>query len=463
MDGGSTLMATTFNTLPSRNITLVKLDSSGGVQWHKRFGPGNLHAIEIVQTPDSGYFFTAMDWNNNNNAVYTKVDKNGTVVFTLKYPLPSPFSQTYTGGFAVAKNDGGFYIASTIYNSSTGANCWHLIELDNQGILLWSQIYTGTYENSYCKAIDTTANGDIVLLGTGTEPNTSTEMPVLLRTDSSGNITWYRCYKSQGASLDALAFDIDGSDNFYISAAYGVFTSNASFLMKVDSTGNAVWSFQYVVNMGTSPHILSVLSNNSVFVGGLQYFLKVDSSGQPICARKHQQLYMYSFDTLSSSQYSFAGISWTSGNPVFYTSDACGNTCQDSALAYTVIATPVYDSTLSGSSMLILAPTGNSLSQGTVAITTQLLCTAVVSVPENQNPTWQTTIYPSPANDEISVVANAQIDLVEIYDGTGRLISYRTCNSDRLTMEISAYPAGLYFFRVICGGKIEMHQVPIIH
>jgi hypothetical protein len=457
------LMVTTFGPLPAHSyVTLIKLDSSGTMQWNKRFGPGDVRAMKIAQAPDSSYFFTALDWTAMNKHVYTRVDKNGNLIFSREYFLAPAFQQTGYGGLVVAKNNGGFYVSSTVHDSVNNVNSWHLLELDNQGNVLWSQIYSGGSSASY--AIDTTANGDIVLAGSMVEPLTYKEFAVILRTDSSGGIRWYKCYKTQSEDIRAMSADIDNNGNIYATAPSDPFASpgNSTFLMKVDSSGNPVWANRYLTNMGVAPNFVRVTTGQEVVVAGLQHFMKVDTAGQPVCSRKHQQLWMHSFDMLTSGKYTYSGMSWTTGGIVFYTSDSCGKTCLDSAMSYSIVPIVIYDSTLAGRSPMSYTSSSYLLPTDTVTIYPQLVCT-IVSVPENQAAVRKPEIYPSPANDILHIVTPASITSAQLVSSSGQTIGIYQSDSGELDIHVAQLANGIYFLQVMSNGELSQTKFIVMH
>lgn len=464
LDGGSMLISTTYISASSRIITLIKLDSAGTPQWNKRFGSGSLRAFRIVQSPDSGYFFTAYDVSNNGN-VYTKVDKVGTLIFSYKYSGPAGFTPISYGAEPMAKNNGGFYVSSAVYNSTNGTYCWHVAELDGAGAVVWSNFYSGAYGASYTAELDTTSTGDIVVSGNGIDPGNTYGVAIFLKIDSSGSIIWYKSYRTPGASMTGAYFDLDGNDNIYVSTAHRVYASPSSSMcfMKIDPAGNVVWSKKYsVTTQDLLGGIVFVLSNQEIIVAGSQYFIKANSSGAQICATKHPGLYRANFDTLSSTEFTHSAFLFFTYRAGFFTSDNCGKTCADSTMSFNVTSVTMTDSVLAGSSPLLLFPTLNLFSSITTSPVTSIVCT-IVSVPENERPVDQVQIFPVPASDQISFVGSALIGLIEIYDCTGKVIARSNPESERYTLNIAGYPDGLYFFRIVCKDHVELHTVPIVH
>ena len=462
LDGGTLIMATTQSVpAPSQVfITLIKLDASGVEQWHKRFNSGNAKGVQIVTVPDSGYFFTAVEYASYSN-IFTRIDKNGNIIFSKKYLVPPSFDESfYNTGYSIARNGGGFYVASTVYDSVNSKNNWCLTKLDNMGNVFWSHIYSGGNASVY--GIDTTANGDIVLSGTMLEPTTNKEFAVILRADSSGTIRWYKCYKSPLHNLSGMSTDIDGQDNIYVVSSLDSFTApSRTFLMKVNSFGNASWANCYSVYMYTSGNFIHVEPNQDIVVAGLQYFMKTNPGGQIVCARKHQQLWMYSFDAFANGKYSYAAQSWITGGIQFYTSDNCGRTCLDSAMSYSIQPILFYDSTLSGNNVFSVTSSAYTWVSDTVTVSTQIVCT-IVSLPEENSELEGFEIFPSPVSDVLHINCSSEMESIQIFNCAGQLVSATEPGDREANINVSQYANGIYFVQIRTDSEFVQKKIVIL-
>ena len=57
-------------------------------------------------------------------------------------------------------------------------------------------------------------------------------------------------------------------------------------------------------------------------------------------------------------------------------------------------------------------------------------------------------LYPNPASDVVTLSANAEIGLVEIYAANGSLAMVETIHDTCGTINVSALPAGVYLAKV---------------
>jgi Secretion system C-terminal sorting domain len=70
-------------------------------------------------------------------------------------------------------------------------------------------------------------------------------------------------------------------------------------------------------------------------------------------------------------------------------------------------------------------------------------------------------IFPNPTNSTITVLFSESISkgLLSISDGTGKQIETFQINSAEVKIDISQYPAGMYFLSLRADGKIDTQRV----
>ena len=71
-------------------------------------------------------------------------------------------------------------------------------------------------------------------------------------------------------------------------------------------------------------------------------------------------------------------------------------------------------------------------------------------------------VFPNPASDYVVVSVNSDVlQKIELYNMNSRLVKeYTRLNDDRVTMNLSGLPAGIYVIRII--GKTHVEQRKII-
>ncbi len=226
-----------------QDFWVLKLDSSGNIQWQKTYG-GNYYdyANSIQMTSDGGYIvagvtrsFTA---NNNRDMWVLKLDSDGNIQWQKAYGTTS---DDY--GFDIQQTmDGGFIVVGTTLSTSSA---W-VLKLNSTGEIEWQKIYgrnDGEYYGSQGYSIRQTSDRGYILTGILMGRVSGTGGIWVVKLDPTGNIEWQKTY---GGSRVDVAYSIEQtSEGDYILAGYtNSFRSTQygpnydAFVMKIDSIGN---------------------------------------------------------------------------------------------------------------------------------------------------------------------------------------------------------------------------------
>lgn len=68
-------------------------------------------------------------------------------------------------------------------------------------------------------------------------------------------------------------------------------------------------------------------------------------------------------------------------------------------------------------------------------------------------------VYPNPANDVINVKANTVINLVQLYDVQGRILTTKLNHENTAVLNLSNYPSGVYFIQVSTENGVKTEKV----
>ena len=83
-----------------------------------------------------------------------------------------------------------------------------------------------------------------------------------------------------------------------------------------------------------------------------------------------------------------------------------------------------------------------------------------VGISDACNESNRINIYPNPSRDIINVqTENINNEIIEIYNVSGRLVYSREVNKNPTTIDMSGYPKGLYFVKVIQDGAVKVGKV----
>ena len=281
---------------------LLKLSSSGSVDWQKTYGgTGGEWAFNVTETFDgntnpTGYLaacwtesFSAQGW----DAWVLRLDTGGNVVWEKRFGRPRTDlmrsgRQTPDGGYILA----GETDCDTADTACAGGRDIWVLRLDSAGGILWQKTYGGPgYE--YVRSLLLTEDGGAVVAGrTGSVVSGQTHAWVL-RLNSSGGIVWQKAYIGAEASeLDAFIQTTDGG---YMAVGTSDFADTASddiWALKLDGSGGIVWQKKYhneddtayaVTETPGGEYILAGTTNWSALTNGDLWVLKLGRDGSLGC------------------------------------------------------------------------------------------------------------------------------------------------------------------------------------
>src|SRR2546421_2163650 len=240
--------------------TIVKVDSNGNVQWANdlQFATSSTYGpltwpLDLQQTTDGGYVVAGYTFApaSSYNPFVVKLSSTGQIQW--QHIFVDPNSQ-YSAAYAVRQTpDGGYVVLGelTYYVSASYAEAQILVfKLDSTGTLVWQHVYAiGT--DSYAETLGLTSDGGSILGGlvsisTATSSNSS---GLLLKLDSTGSPQFAKTYAPSGSISDLAITGVQQtSDGGYAFSGYyfqNTVYDERAWLVKTDSTGKVQWDRTY--------------------------------------------------------------------------------------------------------------------------------------------------------------------------------------------------------------------------
>lgn len=242
---------------------IVKLDSSGAIEWQKSLGGTNIDgAIKIIQTAEGGYITVGVSKSNNGDVSLNHGERDYWVV-KLNPLGVIEWEKSYGGSgddipFDIISTGDG-YVMSGYSNSNNGDvtgnhggyDYW-IVKIDNLGIMQWNKSFGGSNNESCSRIIKTSDGGYIVGGNTASNDGDITSNygfadTWIVKMDSSGTMEWQKCY---GGSGGEAAYSIIENNNGYIMAGFttsnniDVSGNHGSFdgwILKIGYTGSILW------------------------------------------------------------------------------------------------------------------------------------------------------------------------------------------------------------------------------
>ncbi len=275
----------------SEDYWVVKLNSSGNIQWQKSLG-GSLKdwAECIQQTSDHGYIVAGKSNSTDGDITNNIGDMDYWVVkldSTGKIQWQKSFGGTYVEiPFSLLQlNDGSYVIAGmsesvdvNVSGNHGWADFW-IIKIDSDGNLLWQKTLGGSLFE-VAKSIKQTYDGGFIIAGMSesTDGNVTINHGKMdqwvVKTNSSGDIEWQNSF---GGYENDYAFSVQPINDGYVVTGYT--ESNDSniignhglrdiWLIKVNSNGNLEWQKTFGgTNDETAQSIIQTNDGNLIFIG----------------------------------------------------------------------------------------------------------------------------------------------------------------------------------------------------
>jgi predicted secreted protein len=268
------------------DIWVLKLDSSGNVQWQKTYGGNNDdESSSIQQTSDGGYIVaggTKCFGAGDDDIWVLKLDSSGNVQWQKTYGG----SADDEGGDIQQTSDGGYIVAVSTKSFGAGGRDLWVLKLDSNGNVLWQKTYGGEMKDE-AHSIQQTSDGGYIVAG-ATESFGAGEGFLVLKLDSSGNVQWQKRGCLNGGKATSIRQTLDGG---YIVASPGKPSNEEDdfWVLKLDSSGNVLWQKTYGGAGDEEPTSIQQTSDGGYIVtgenssfgagGGDFWVLKLDSSG----------------------------------------------------------------------------------------------------------------------------------------------------------------------------------------
>lgn len=441
-------------------LDLLKLDSSGGIQWQKRIGPMIFDFENITESPDSGYFVCLRNPNLQNYYTLYKFDITGAVAFSINITPAQPYA-VYDTPQTFACNDGTVLIGCTLHDQN-GLFLWHLMRVSDTGVILWSNAYNLDYYKYFFEDIDTCSNGDIILLGASIDTINFSTGPVVTRLTPAGSVTWSKFYSHSVFDYSPVALSVQTGDYINILTSQTVSGYEQMGVTRMDPAGNEVWSFNYFdtgVNLfaGTivekSGHDAIILSGT--FSSGAA--LRIDTAGTILWGKCYPAI---SPSSLETSCNSIGAYSSANATCLLLSFDSSGTSCQDSLLT---VSTSMFSFNVQpyGNSVALPTTVASSGSAAQPCSYTTITHCEVTRTPDHDKPFVSTTVYPNPATEYITIDSRFRIETIEILDLSGRTIVSYCPETNHFELNVSFLAKGFYQIKLFQENSVESQSLII--
>jgi hypothetical protein len=244
-DGGYAIAGTAEPELYDHDFWLVKVDSSGNLEWNKTYGGPDVDvATSVVETSDGGYALagdTMSSYGIRSDFWLVKVDSSGNLEWNKTYGGPDVDVATSV----VETSDGGYALAGQTSSFGAGSFDFWLVKTDVSGNMQWDKTYGGIGLEQ-ARSLIQTSDGGYALAGQTSSFGDGSDNFWLVKTDVSGNMQWDKTYGGTGEEkANSLIQTSDGGYALAGETRSSIVAMPDFWLVKVDSSGNLEWNKTY--------------------------------------------------------------------------------------------------------------------------------------------------------------------------------------------------------------------------
>ena len=455
-DGGTILAG--YTVVSSYwNMELVKLSSTGVIQWSATYGASyDDYAICVRQTTDNG--FIAIGTNNIQDIILFKTDANGIL----------QWSKTLGGigvdrGFEVQQTTDGGYAITANSNSFSNLGLW-LIKTDSLGNVQWTKTYTGNRGCYLAGAKQTPDNGFILTTQIRDSLVVDIRDVLVIKTNSIGDTIWTRII---GGAGDEEPMDIDiTSDGGYVitgrTSSFGAGSTDI-FLTRLDAAGAIQWTKTYggsntemcedVDQTSDGGFILSCWTGTQTFGGDDALLIRTNANGDTLWTRQYGQSggdFPYSVYQANDGGFVTTGerydLPMGEYQIFIIKTDTLGNSgCQEKRCAPTITSPNMIRQHLN-------VVVGSGTATGTITLQQSSSCSETtlctnVGIEESYLNAMQFMAYPVPSCTAVTIASfSSTIETTcLLYNQLGEQVSATIINEgNAFTVQHGNLPAGMY-------------------
>jgi len=219
------------------DIFVIKLNADGTVAWQKTYGgTGSDAAKYIRQTSDNGYIIageTSSFGAVNGDGWIIKLDSTGTIQWQKTYG-----SSSVDNTSAIQQTSDGYIAVGETYSYGAGQNDFWIIKLNTNGTIAWQKTYGDTWVDRPYIIRQTNDSGFIAAGDISPFGGLNLDLWVV-KIDSSGTVTWQKSFG--GADFDNAYAVWQTSDGGYVLAgstqSFGAGGADV-WVLKLNSSGN---------------------------------------------------------------------------------------------------------------------------------------------------------------------------------------------------------------------------------
>jgi hypothetical protein len=274
------------------DIYLVRTDANGSMLWERTFGgPESEFGWTMAPASDGGYVLAGQTdsfGEGNEDGYLVKVNAEGEEIW----------SQTFGGPqedrlFSIDQSaDSGFILTGTTRSFGAGNRDVYLVKTNDSGELVWMEVF-GEDRDDVGHSVRQTIDSGYIVTGYTQSFGAKNYDTWLIKTDEAGNSRWQKFFGEAGD--DRTIYGEQTDDGGYIMIGYTTSFGSIGLdvlLMRTDSSGEVTWHKTFGGRAEDTGYTVRQTADNGFVLtgetyssgegGGDMYVIKVNQDGEVI-------------------------------------------------------------------------------------------------------------------------------------------------------------------------------------
>jgi gliding motility-associated-like protein len=252
---GNYVLLSNLGVYTNYNGFVVKLDTLGNVLWQKTINPSNgSDVLTDIKETSTGHLILTGNINSTPDVGLIKLNANGTLVWSKSIGTNGFFDE----GSSINELSDGNYLLTGRYISMGAFNAF-LMKTDTSGNLLWLKCYGDSLHSTWGFDVKEMPNGNLVLAGSTTLAKFNYQSfsdNFVMQLNPTGDTLWTKIFygsPDQFENVSSIAFDAGGNILLGVATAsypYVGAVANKNAVFKFSTSGNLLLAKTY--NTGSS-------------------------------------------------------------------------------------------------------------------------------------------------------------------------------------------------------------------
>ncbi len=253
---------------------VILVDSAGNMIWEKERDVTFKHLTSMIETKDQHYLLSGQ---TNSNPGILKLDTSANTIWNKEFPGNPTKENAYS---IVETYDSNYIFLSTgLFEFDTSSV---LFKINSSGDTLWSK----SFSNVFCYSVTQTIDSGFLMVGSSWDTSYGDYSPIIIKTNSYGDMKFKKTlslnFSAWGNSIIQILALSDGGWIIYYGVSCTSEGGDCGSFIRFDSIGNIKWGR----GLDGHPKYIKQCKNGDIIVSSVDkyysyklYITRLDSNG----------------------------------------------------------------------------------------------------------------------------------------------------------------------------------------